>query len=107
MTQHKTPAKHLMLGLLRLSMIEIQRLQRPPDYFPITPQGSSILGALRKNELEDDEYGPDYILEAPMYRTIGKCRMQHLSAAQCEDLHQYFLDSRPLYTRAHAKVKGI
>lgn len=105
LTQHKSPAKHLMLSILRLNMIEIQRLKRPPGYFPIRVETSSVLGALNSGAF-NLEIGPDYIAVDPVIRTLGKTVTRELTSEQSEALHQFFLYSRPLYRRAHRKLAG-
>ena len=106
-TQLKSPAKHIMLSLLRLNSVEMERVRQPAGYFPTVPEGSSILGALRIGAFDEEE-GPDYIFGAPIVRQLGKVVAKHLTLVQSEQLHAYFLqdDQQPIYQRAHRKLQG-
>ena len=105
MTQFKTPAKHLMLSVLRLNMVEMERVRQPPGYFPTVPEKSSILGALRSGAI-DEKAGPDYIRVESVLRGLGDTVTRHLTLTQSAALHDFFLFDRPVYRRAHQKLQG-
>ena len=105
MTQFKAPAKHIMLSLLRLNMVEMVRVREPLGYFPSLREGSSILGALHAGAFHEED-GPDYISADTIIRKLGRFVTRQLTTSQSEKLHAFFLEDRSLYQRAHSKLKG-
>ena len=109
LTQHKSPEKHLMLSVLRLHLVEMERVRQPLGYFPNLAEKSSILGLLRAGSGCDEKNGPDYILVDPTIRKLGRVRKGvQLTLVQRERLHAFFLvdDDRPVYRSAHRKLQG-
>ena len=106
--QHKTPEKHLMLSMLRLHMVEMERVRQLPGFFPQSQDQSSLLGKLRSGAFDEKE-GPDYIQEAPIIRKLGRVtRSVHLTPVQSEQLHTFFLEDKDqeVYQRAHRILAG-
>ena len=95
-----------MLSVLRLNMVEMERVRQPLGYFPTLQEQSSILGALHVGAF-DEVNGPDYIVGTPIIRVLGRVRSGvELSDIQREQIHLFFLHDRPLYRRAHRKLQG-
>lgn len=105
LTQYKTPAKHLMLSMVRLNMVEVERMRQPPGYFPTVPEKSSLLGAQNSGAF-DMKSGPDYIRFEVMIRKLGLCVTRELRPEQSKAVHMYFLDTRDIYQSAHQKLAG-